>query len=162
MSESININSNNMSDKRTIIDMINRCSNPIIVIFVSSLDNQADIITEIKSAWSAPISRNRELTFGKFLLDLELNKITYDDKEIHLSRIEYDLLKVLIANEGKTMSFKELLNTIWGDSYNFENDYLHVYVSSLQNKLRRYEQNKYVINVRGIGYRWNSELFRRQ
>ena len=56
---------------------------------------------------------------------------------VQLTPIEYDLLRVLAANEGKLLTHRMILREVWGPAYATESHYLHVYVSHLRRKLER-------------------------
>ena len=75
-------------------------------------------------------------------------------KEIQLTPIEYDLLRLLAENEGKLMTHPTILREIWGPAYAEESNYLHVYVSHVRRKIEPDPARpRYILNQPGVGYR---------
>ena len=75
-------------------------------------------------------------------------------REISLTPIEYDLLRLLAENEGKLMTHPTILREIWGPAYREESNYLHVYVSHLRRKIEPDPARpRYILNQPGVGYR---------
>ena len=77
-----------------------------------------------------------------------------EDKELELSKKEYDLLLFLMENVGKPFSREELLGKVWGDD-GFLGDVntVDVTVSRLRKKLEKDPSNpEYLITRRGVGY----------
>jgi two-component system, OmpR family, KDP operon response regulator KdpE len=75
---------------------------------------------------------------------------------VSLTPIEYNLLRELIINAGKTLTYRYLLNKIWGLEYGTEREYLYVYVGYLRAKLEADPKHaKHVLTVPGIGYKFN-------
>jgi two-component system KDP operon response regulator KdpE len=68
---------------------------------------------------------------------------------------EYNLLALLIKNEGKVLTHQYLLRAIWGPSYISQSQYLRVYIAQLRKKIED-DLNKplHIITESGIGYRF--------
>jgi len=80
--------------------------------------------------------------------------VTVDDKEVHLSPTEYELLKAFVAHPDKVLTDRMLLQLVWGPQYGDEAHYLHVYVARLRKKIEADPQNpSYLITEPGVGYR---------
>jgi two-component system KDP operon response regulator KdpE len=87
-------------------------------------------------------------------VDLAARQVFLNDKEIHLTRIEYHLLKVLINNAGKVVTHTHLLKEVWGQAYAAQQQYLHVYMAQLRKKLEADPTRpRLLINEPGVGYR---------
>ena len=98
---------------------------------------------------SAPVFRT-----GGLAVDLERRYVTVDDKEVHLSPTEYELLKAFVAHPDKVLTDRMLLQLVWGPQYGDEAHYLHVYVARLRKKIEADPQNpSYLITEPGVGYR---------
>ena len=91
---------------------------------------------------------------GDLRIDLERRQVTVGDREVFLTPIEYDLLRLLAENEGKLMTHPTILREIWGPAYGEESNYLHVYVSHLRRKVEPDPARpRYILNQPGVGYR---------
>lgn len=91
------------------------------------------------------------LTFGSLKIDQNQYKVFQENKEIELSPREYKLLIYLIENANKTVSRAQILNTVWGITFDNHTNVVDVYISYLRNKLEN-ENQKYIHTVKGVGY----------
>ena len=79
-----------------------------------------------------------------------------DNQEIKITPTEFFLLRELVINAGKVLSHTYLLRQIWGQEYQDERQYLHVFIRSLRTKLGLKHQCPGAIeNISGVGYRFN-------
>ena len=91
---------------------------------------------------------------GDLRIDLERRDVTVGGRDVSLTPIEYDLLRLLAENEGKLMTHPAILREIWGPAYAEESNYLHVYVSHLRRKIEPDPARpRYILNQPGVGYR---------
>ena len=72
---------------------------------------------------------------GSLRVDLEKRLVTMSGEPVSLTPIEYDLLRLFAANEGKLLTHPAILRAIWGPAYGEESNYLHVYISHLRRKI---------------------------
>lgn len=79
------------------------------------------------------------------------HKVFVRDKEVELTKKEYNLLSYLIRNQGVVLTRDQLLNSIWGYDFDGETRTVDVHVRSLRQKLGN--AGDCVTTVRGIGYR---------
>jgi two-component system KDP operon response regulator KdpE len=102
---------------------------------------------------SAPASRP-VLEIGELRIDLEKRLVTMGGEPVSLTPIEYDLLRLFAANEGKLLTHPTILREIWGPAYGEESNYLHVYVSHLRRKIEPDPARpRYLLTQPGVGYR---------
>ncbi len=93
-------------------------------------------------------------TNGSLKVDLINRLASIDDQEIHLTPIQYRLLAVLIKHAGKVLTHKQILNEVWGPSYQENAHYLRIYMSQLRQKLETDPtQPKILLTESGVGYR---------
>jgi two-component system, OmpR family, KDP operon response regulator KdpE len=101
------------------------------------------------AAGRAPVFRAGDLE-----VDLEKRRVRMGGKEIHLTPIEYDVLKVLVSHPNRVVTDRALLRQVWGPQYGDEAHYLHVYAARLRKKLEVDPQRpRYLITEPGVGYR---------
>jgi two-component system KDP operon response regulator KdpE len=101
-------------------------------------------------------SNTPKFSFGDIQIDLSCRKITKADQEIHLSKTEYQLLNVLLVNQGRVVTHRQLLKDVWGGQHAEDSHYLRIYMGHLRLKLEDDPtQPKYLITETGIGYRLN-------
>lgn len=85
-------------------------------------------------------------------IDLDTHKTFIDEKEIILSKTEFDLLKYFLEHETKICSRNLLLDEVWGIDVYVEDRIVDTYVK----KLRKYlgDKSHYIKTVFGVGYRF--------
>ncbi len=87
-------------------------------------------------------------------VDLAQRQVFLDDKEVHLTPIEYKLLTVLVRHAGTVITHGQLLKEVWGPAHVHEVQYLRVYMTQLRHKLERDPTRpRFLMNEPGIGYR---------
>lgn len=87
-------------------------------------------------------------------VDLLKRQVYIDEKEIHLTPIQYRLLSVLVKNAGKVLTHHYILKEVWGPTYLENSHYLRIYMSQLRQKLEiDPTQPKYLLTESGVGYR---------
>ena len=98
-------------------------------------------------------------TLGNLRVDLARRQVFLNEKEVHLTPIEYKLLTVLIKNAGKVLTHRQLLKEVWGPPYLTETHYLRVYMAQLRHKLEvDPARPSFLINELGVGYRLKLDL----
>ncbi len=87
-------------------------------------------------------------------VDLAQRQVFLDDREVHLTPIEYKLLTVLIRHAGKVITHSQLLKDVWGPAHVNEGQYLRVYLTQLRHKLEADPARpRFLLNEPGVGYR---------
>jgi two-component system KDP operon response regulator KdpE len=87
-------------------------------------------------------------------VDLAQRQVFLDDREVHLTPIEYKLLTTLIRHAGKVITHRQLLTEVWGSAHVNEVQYLRVYMTQLRHKLEADPARpRFLMNEPGIGYR---------
>lgn len=102
---------------------------------------------------------NPHFQIGQCRVDLSKHLITdASGTDLHLTPIEWRLLEYLLSKSGTLVSQKELLQSVWGASYENETNYLRLFVSQLRKKLEPNPQlPTYILTEPGIGYRLMAE-----
>ena len=107
---------------------------------------------------SAPTGRV-EYGFGQVVIDLGKRIVKRNGAEVHLTPHEFKLLSVLVRNNGKVMTQRELLKEVWGANYTEHAHYLRVYMAQLRRKLEEDSaQPRFFITEPGVGYRFEDGL----
>jgi two-component system KDP operon response regulator KdpE len=87
-------------------------------------------------------------------VDVARRTVTVGGEPVHLTPTEYALLGALIADAGRVLTDRALLQRVWGPEYGSEDHYLHVYMARLRKKLERDPAKpRYLRTEAGVGYR---------
>jgi two-component system KDP operon response regulator KdpE len=90
-----------------------------------------------------------------FRIDLAAKEVSVGDQKVRLTPTEWNVLEVLVRNQGKLVSQRQLLKDVWGPQYETETEYLRVYLAALRRKLEPTpSQPRYFITEPGMGYRF--------
>jgi two-component system, OmpR family, KDP operon response regulator KdpE len=91
---------------------------------------------------------------GPVTIDVAARRVTRGAEEVHLTPIEFDLLRVLAVHRGKLVTHARLLREVWGPGYGDETHYLRVHVAHIRRKLERDPARpEIVLTDAGVGYR---------
>lgn len=103
--------------------------------------------------------RPPQLTVAGIHLDPVKNvAILPDGRQVYLTPIEFRLLHYLMSNAGRTLTYDQLLATVWGYDYEGYANLVAVHVRRLRHKVEKDPKNpQRLITVRGIGYRFEAD-----
>jgi len=88
-------------------------------------------------------------------IDFEARQVRVRDRDVHLTPKEYDVLKHLVANQGKPLTHRRLLQAVWGPDYGEETESLRVVINQLRKKLEADPARpKYIVTEPWVGYRF--------
>ncbi|MGI6608166.1 MAG: response regulator transcription factor [Erysipelotrichaceae bacterium] len=89
------------------------------------------------------------------LIDKKAHVVKIDDKIIHLTNKEFDLLVYLIENANTAITREVLLENIWGYDYYSIDRTVDTHIKMLRKNLGKY--GKRIVTVRGVGYKFEKE-----
>jgi len=103
---------------------------------------------------AAPPAR-REI--GDLVVDIGAHMVTRGGSTIHLTPTEFDLLAYLIQHEGKVLTHRLLLTSVWGPGYGDQMLSLRVMITQLRKKIEvDPSRPQLIITEPGVGYRFQS------
>ena len=91
----------------------------------------------------------RLLSYNGLILNLDKKTVTVDGLPVSLTRTEFELLQLLLANSGKVLSRQDLMDTVWAGVIVSERT-VNVNITRLRKKLGPYAQN--IVSRTGFGY----------
>jgi two-component system KDP operon response regulator KdpE len=89
------------------------------------------------------------------VVDLSAHTVERDGTEIHLTPIEFDLLRQLILNRGRLLTHRTLLTEVWGPGYADDTQVLRTHIANLRRKIETGDK-RYVRTDTGVGYRFSA------
>jgi two-component system KDP operon response regulator KdpE len=95
---------------------------------------------------------------GDLKMDLDARTLTRNAALVHLTPIEWELLRVLMTHAGKTMTHRQLFAAVWpGRAYGDAQQYLRVHVANVRRKVEPDPLSpRYIFTEPGVGYRFAS------
>ena len=96
-----------------------------------------------------------ELIFinGDLKIDYPSRTVFFQNEEIHLMPIEYNLLCLLAKNVGKVLTHQYILDKVWTNALESDLSSLRVYMTSLRKKIEKKSEQKYIQTHIGVGYK---------
>jgi two-component system KDP operon response regulator KdpE len=103
---------------------------------------------------SADPGSGSRVEIGELVIDVLDRKVTRGEVDVHLTPIEFDLVRVLAQHQGRLVTHRQLLQEVWGPQYGDETHYLRVHVAHIRAKLEvDPSRPRYLITEPGVGYR---------
>jgi two-component system KDP operon response regulator KdpE len=97
------------------------------------------------------------VSLGQLRVDPTRHSVEVGSRPVHLTPREFEVLRVLVAHAGRLVTHGRLLRAVWGDAYDDEAHYIHVYVSQIRRKLSAADPTGSVagliVSEPGVGYR---------
>jgi two-component system, OmpR family, KDP operon response regulator KdpE len=94
------------------------------------------------------------ISLGDLSIDVAGHTVTRAGEEIHLTPLEFDILRVLALHAGKLVTHRQLLREVWGPEYLDETHYLRVHIAHIRSKLEPDASSPcYLVTDPGVGYR---------
>ncbi|HDL6515159.1 TPA: two-component system response regulator KdpE, partial [Yersinia enterocolitica] len=92
------------------------------------------------------------INFSDISVNLINRQVTRAGIDLHLTPIEFRLLSALLANAGKVITQRQLLNQVWGPNYVEHSHYLRIYMGHLRQKLETDPTRpKHLLTETGVG-----------
>jgi two-component system KDP operon response regulator KdpE len=135
---------------------------------VSALDAGADdyvvkpfgieeLLARIRAALrrAAPAPSVEPIETPELRIDFTARKVLARGRPVRLTPKEFDLLQLLVANVGKALPHRRLLQRVWGPDYGDETEYLRVFINQLRKKIEPDPRHpRYILTEPWVGYRF--------
>ena len=92
------------------------------------------------------------LEYKNMKLILNTRKLIINDEEISLQGKQFDILEYLINAKNTIVTKEQIFERIWGFDSETTTNVVEVYASSLRKVLKKYDCDKYIKTIRGVGY----------
>jgi two-component system KDP operon response regulator KdpE len=95
------------------------------------------------------------LVHGELSVDLRARRVLRHDVAVHLTPTEWELLRALALDAGRTVTHDQLFARVWGRRYGDAQQYLRVYIAHLRRKIEVDPLRPVIIVTEaGVGYRF--------
>lgn len=120
--------------------------------YISKPFGVMELISRVKAVLRRTVDRKEEKLFsiGKVFLDDEKHAVYVEDTPCELTFKEYELLKLLMQNEGVVTSREKILEKVWGTDFEGESRTLDMHIKTVRQKLK--EEGSRIKTVRNVGY----------
>jgi two-component system KDP operon response regulator KdpE len=125
--------------------------------YLSKPFRTGELLARIRSALRDSISEEGDTTlnFNDLQIDLSTRTVKKNNQLVKLTSTEYNLLAILIKNEGKVLTHQYLLRAIWGPGFINQSQYLRVFIAQIRKKIETdANRPEYLLTESGVGYRF--------
>jgi two-component system KDP operon response regulator KdpE len=122
----------------------------------STVEFTARIRANLRRAQAARLAAQvQPIQIGDLLVDLTARTARRGGTSIHLTPIEWDLLRTFITQAGRTLTHQQLFNAVWRREFGDPQQYLRVHVANLRRKIERDAvRPELIVTEPGVGYRF--------
>lgn len=111
-----------------------------------------ELLARVRARLRSGVEDDTALSLGELRMDRPGRRVHRAGREVELSRTEFDLLEVLVHNQGVVLARDRLYELVWGGELQPESKTLDVYIGYLRRKLEAEGEPRLIHTVRGIGY----------
>lgn len=114
------------------------------------LQSRMQAISRRKSGNNDPV-----LALGEFSIDLNKRSACFEEKEIDLSRKEFDLLSYMVLHKNRPLTRLQLSEHIWGNfsDDDYDSNFIDVHIKNIRKKMAAHAPVDWLKTLRGIGYK---------
>ena len=121
----------------------------------STLEFQARVRAQLRRARLLPEQSGTTIAADDITIDFVKRSVTRNGTTIHLTPIEWGLLRALASQAGRTLTHSQLFAQVWTRSHGDAQQYLRVHVANLRRKLERDPvRPRLILTEPGVGYRF--------
>jgi two-component system, OmpR family, KDP operon response regulator KdpE len=117
-----------------------------------------ELVARVQAALrrAAPAEEDPRIVVDGLEVDLAARVVSRDGATVHLTPIEFELLRVLVRNRGRLLTHRKLLEQVWGPEYVDDIQPLRTHIARLRAKIEPEgaAAPRYVVTDPGVGYRF--------
>ena len=125
--------------------------------YVTKPFGMGELVARVRAALrrAAPPAAEATVTTPDFVIDLSAKRVQRAGAEVRLTPTQWHLVEVLVHNEGRLVTQRQLLGEVWGPGYSSETHYLRVFVAQIRRKLEPDPAHPvHFLTEPGMGYRF--------
>ncbi|HEY7895505.1 MAG TPA: response regulator transcription factor [Gemmatimonadaceae bacterium] len=122
----------------------------------STIEFTARIRANLRRAQAAQLAAQvQPMAIGDLQVDLNARTLRRGETSIHLTPIEWELLRTFVTQAGRTLTHQQLFNAVWGRAFGDPQQYLRVHVANLRRKIEQDAvRPQLIVTEPGVGYRF--------
>lgn len=124
--------------------------------YITKPFNNKELLARIEVGLRHKVDNKEEIILR--FKDIELNKSNYtvicNGKNVNLSKIEFEILRVMFESQSQVFTKNNLIERVWNDEESADDNTLNVHISRIRNKLKEANpKEEYIETVWSIGYK---------
>ena len=132
--------------------------------YVTKPFNPLELVARVKSqlrrytTLSSSVQGETTYEAGGLVINDDLKKVTVDGEEVKLTPIEYNILLLLVKNQGKVFSINQIYESIWNEDAIGADNTVAVHIRHIREKIEiNPKEPRYLKVVWGVGYKIDKE-----
>jgi len=94
---------------------------------------------------------------GSFTINKKTHKVTYEDNDLNITGKEFEVLWLLVKNEGQVFTKEEIYDEVWGKDEFGEISTITVHIRKIRSKLEKGNVPQFLKTIWGVGYKFEHE-----
>lgn len=127
--------------------------------YISKPFSLREVIMRVKAVLrrtaGVQIKEEEQLQYKGLVINIPQKKVTIDGEETSLTKKEFEILLLLLQNQGRVFSREDILAKVWNDEVYVLDRTIDVNITRLRKKIGRY--GKYIVTRLGYGYCFECE-----
>jgi two-component system, OmpR family, copper resistance phosphate regulon response regulator CusR len=111
-----------------------------------------ELLARVRALLRRTRERSGEERLGSLKMDLYSRRVFLANREIALTPKEFHLLEYLLKNRGRPLPRAEILEKVWGYTFDPGTNVIDVHIRSLREKIHEASGSRLIHTVKGIGY----------
>jgi len=121
--------------------------------YITKPFNVNEFLLRVKAVIRRTSNKKETLQHKDIVIMIDSQQVFIGDKEVALTKLEFNLLCELIKNKNIVLSREALLSTVWRDEEIYQDRTVDVAVKRLKEKIDPDKSKNYINSVRGVGYK---------
>jgi len=121
----------------------------------SNREFAARVRAQLRRALTTSIAANAVVRVDDLTIDLAARRVERAGEPLHLTPIEFEILRALASQSGRTLTHRQIFDTVWGKASGNAQQYLRVHITNLRRKIERDPGTpRVIVTEPGVGYRF--------
>ena len=121
----------------------------------SNREFAARVRAQLRRALTSAIAADAVVTVEDLTIDLAARRVARAGEVLHLTPIEFDILRALASQAGRTLTHRQIFDAVWGKAVGNAQQYLRVHITNLRRKIERDPATpRVIVTEPGVGYRF--------
>jgi two-component system, OmpR family, KDP operon response regulator KdpE len=115
----------------------------------------AELLARVRAALRRSSAEQRlpRIETTELAIDLDMRMVTVRGDSVHLTPKEFDVLRLLVTQEGRPVTHRKILQIVWGPEYGEETEPVRVVIRQLRKKIEKDPAHpRYILTEPWIGY----------
>jgi len=121
--------------------------------YITKPFNISELLLRVKAVMRRTGSLQESVKFRDITMIPDAKQVFIDNKEVQLTKLEFNLLYELVQNKNSVLTRETLLYRVWEDEESYQDRTVDVAVKRLKEKIDPTREKNYIISIRGVGYK---------